>query len=87
MTETRTRKDVIRDALFIPPYGSMGILSLLCFLFFLFVFCTVTDLSAAEKDRGVKFCTRVRLLSGQVFSHFGELWLAWSHGGGIISGM
>jgi len=25
----------------------------------------------AEKDRGVKFCTRVRLLSGQCFSHFG----------------
>jgi len=24
---------------------------------------------------------------GQVFSHFGELWLAWSHGGGITSGM
>jgi len=29
----------------------------------------------------------VRLLSGQVFSHFGELWLAGSHGGGITSGM
>ena len=29
----------------------------------------------------------VRLLSGQAFSHFGELWLAWSHGGGITSGM
>jgi len=35
----------------------------------------------------VKFCTHVRLLSGQVFSHFGELWLAGSHGGGITSGM
>jgi len=45
------------------------------------------DFSAAEKDRGVKFCMRVRLLSGQVFSHFGELWIAWSHGGGISSGM
>jgi len=21
------------------------------------------------------------------FSHFGELWLAWNHGGGITSGM
>jgi len=52
-----------------------------------FVFCTVTDFSAAEKDIGVKLCTRVRLLSGQVFSHFGELWLARSHGGGITSGM
>jgi len=38
---------------------------LLCFLFFL---CTVTDFSAAEKDRGVKFCMRVGPLSGQVFS-------------------
>ena len=51
------------------------------------VFCTVTDFSSAEKDRGVKFCMRVRLLSGQVFSHFGEHWLAWSHGGGITSEM
>ena len=31
----------------------------------------VTDFSAAEEDRGVKFCTRVGLLSRQVFSHFG----------------
>jgi len=29
----------------------------------------------------------VQLLSGQVFSHFGELWLAGSYGGGITSGM
>jgi len=29
----------------------------------------------------------VRLLSRQVFSHFGKLWLAGSHGGGITSGM
>jgi len=35
----------------------------------------------------VKFCMRVRLLSGQVFSHFVELWLVGSHGGGITSGM
>jgi len=46
-----------------------------------------TDFSAAEKDSGVKFCVRVRLLSGQVFSPFGELWLSWSNGGGITSGM
>ena len=32
---------------------------------------------------GVKFCMRVRL-SGQVFSPFGEHWLAGSHGGGGI---
>jgi len=29
----------------------------------------------------------VRLLFEQVFSHFGEVWLAWSHGDGITSGM
>jgi len=50
------------------------------------LFVWVTDFSAAEKDRGVKFCMRVGLLSGQVFSHFGELWHAGSHGGGITSG-
>ena len=56
---------------------------------FLFVFfvCTVTDFSAAEKDRGVKLCTLVRLLSATSFSHFGELWLAGSHGGGISCGI
>jgi len=47
--------------------------------------CTVTDFSAAVKDRGVKFCVRVDLLSGQVFSPFGEHWLAGSHGGGGIN--
>ena len=41
----------------------------------------------AEKDRGVKFCMQVRLLSAMSFSHFGELWLTGSHGGGITSGM
>jgi len=44
------------------------------------------DFSAAEKDRGMKVCMRVRL-SGPVFSHFGELWLAESHCDGITSGM
>ena len=34
--------------------------------------CTVTDFSAVEKARGVKFCVRVGLLSGQVFSPFGN---------------
>ena len=47
----------------------------------------VTDFSAAEKDSSVKLCMLVRLLSGQVFSHFGELWRAWNHGGGITSRM
>jgi len=54
----------------IPPYGSMGLLSLLCVRFVLFV-CMVTDFSAVEKGRGMKFCMHVGLLSGQVFSHFG----------------
>jgi len=52
---------------------------------FVCIFCTVTDFSAAEKDRGVKFCVRVGLLSGQVFFPFDEDWLAGSHGGGGIS--
>ena len=56
-----------------------GILCLLCVCFFV---CTVTDFSAAEKARGVKFCLHHGLLSGQVFSLFGELWLAGSHGCG-----
>ena len=43
------------------------------------------DFSAAEKARGVKFCMRVGLLSRQVFSPFGEDWLAGSHGGGGIT--
>ena len=64
-------------------YGE--VLSLLCVNFC--HFCTLTDFSAAEKARGVKFCTCVGLVSGQVFSRFGEDWLAGSHGGGISSGM
>jgi len=40
-----------------------------------------------KKTGGVKLRTLLRLLSRQVFSHFGELWPAWSHGGGITSGM
>ena len=56
------------------------------FVWFLFV-RTVTDFSAAGKDTGVKLCVLVRLLSGMSFSHFGELWLAWSHGGRITSRM
>ena len=48
--------------------------------------CTVTDFSAAEKARGVIFGMHVGLLSGQVFSPSGEVWLAGSHGGGILCG-
>jgi len=58
-----------------------------CFVCLFFFVYTVTDFLTAEKDRSVKFCMRVRLLSGQVLSHYGELWLARSHGGGITSGM
>jgi len=48
----------------------------------------ITDFSAAEKARGVKFCMSVGLLSEQVFSPFGEHWLARSHGGGgLTNGM
>jgi len=55
-----------------------------CLFFFL---CTVPDFSAVEKDRGVKLCMLVRLLSGQVFSRFVERWLTWSNGGDITSEM
>jgi len=65
-----------------PPYGSMEGYFVYCVFFCLFV-CTVTDFSVAEKARGVKFCMHVGLLFGQVFSLFGEDWLAGSHGGGI----
>jgi len=61
-------------------------LVLFCFCFFCFFFCMVMDFSAVEKDRGEKFCVHVRLLSRQV-SHFDELWLTVSHGGGITSDM
>ena len=50
----------------IPPHG--------VFVCFLFV-CIVTDFSAAEKDSSVKLRMFAELVSGQVFSHFGELWL------------
>jgi len=46
----------------------MGVFSLLCVCFLFVSSCTITDFSAAEQDRGVKFCMRVRLLSGLVFS-------------------
>jgi len=73
----------------IPSYGNVGIFSLLyvCLFFVCLFFVRFTYLSAAGKDSGVKLGMLVRLLSGQVFSHFGELWLAWSHGGGITSEM
>jgi len=78
------------SAVFIPPYGSMGYLVYCVFVFCLFclfvIVCTVrpTNFSAAEKDSGVKLCTLVRLLSGMSSFHFGELWLAGSHGGALL---
>ena len=45
----------------------------ICYFFVCLFLCTVMDFSAMEKARGVKFCMRVGLLSGQVFSPFGEL--------------
>ena len=65
------------------PYGSMGVFSLLCFFAFLFARLRIPQ----RRKKIVKFCMHVRLLSGQVFSHFGELWLSWSHSGGFTSGM
>jgi len=58
----------------------LGVLSLgpTACLSFLFL-CTVTDFSAGEKVRGMKFCMHVGLVSGEVFSPFGEHWLVGSH--------
>jgi len=53
-------------------WWDLRLASLLTPLFCLFL-CTVTDFSTAEKDRGMKFCMRIGLLSGQVFSPFGEV--------------
>ena len=72
------------DVLLLSHHTVWGIVY--CGYFYLFL-CTVTDFSAAEKDRGVKFCMRDGLLFGQVFSPFAEHWLAANHGGGITSRM
>jgi len=67
---------------FIPPYRSM-----VGYLVYCFFVCTVMDFSVVEKDSGMKLRMLAWLLYRQCFSHFGELWLAWSHGSGITSGM
>jgi len=55
------------DLLITQPYGSMeGYLVFCVFVICCLFVCTVMDFSAAEKARGVKFCMRVGLLSGQV---------------------
>jgi len=71
-----------------PPYGSMEGYLVYCVYvsFFCLFVCTVTDFSAAEKARSMKFCTHVGLLCGQVFSPFGEDWLAGSHGVALLLG-
>jgi len=55
----------------------------MCLLVILFVFFLLLRIS--QLGRGIKFCMRGGLLSGQVFSPFGEYWLAGTHGGGDIS--
>ena len=60
------------EYLVIPPYGSMGGYLVHCVYFFVILFvCKVTDFSAVERAKDVKFCMHVGLLSGQVFSQFG----------------
>jgi len=53
------------------------------FVCFLYGYAFLSD----GKGRGMKFCIRVDLLSGLVFSPCDETWLAGSHGGGITLGM
>jgi len=66
---------------YIPPYCVF-------FVFFCFLLFVRLQISQRQKKIGSwNFCMCVRLLSGEVFSHFVELWLAESHGGGITSGM
>ena len=42
-------------------------------LFVILSFCMLTDFSAVDKARGVKFCTMVHGRPGHGISHFGEL--------------
>jgi len=69
----REIKVILQLNIVIQPYGSMGdIYFTVCYFVLLFV-CTVTDFSAVEKARGVKFCM-----------HQNETWQAgrhrsWSH--------
>jgi len=74
-----------RVPIFTPPYSSMEGYLVYCVVFlclFFVFFCTITDFSAADRNRGVKFCMCVGLLSGQVFSPFGEVWLVGSRSRG-----
>jgi len=81
-------------------FGSSKLIGFLChqtvvcgylvYCVYVFVCLFVVRLRISQRRKkigGVKLRMHVRLLSAQVFSHFGELWLAWSHGSGINSGM
>jgi len=65
------------------------ILSLLCVcLSFCLFLVRLRIFQWRKKIGGMKFCMHVGILSGQVFSTFGELWSTGNHGGGsITSGM
>ena len=66
----------LKRSVFIPPYGSMGVFSLLCVFVCLFVCLYGYKFLSGEKGSSVKLCMLSRLLSKMSFSHFGELWLA-----------
>ena len=71
----------------IPPYDSMGGYLVYCVFacLFVFLFILLRISQWRKKLGGMKFCMRVGLLSGQVFSPFGEDWLVGSHGGSGIT--
>jgi len=59
----------------------------LLLLFFVFVCLYGYGFLSGGKCWDVKFCMHIGLLSRQVFSPFGEFWLAGSHGGsGLLPG-
>ena len=60
---------------------------LVCMHVCLFFVCTVTDFWAAGKDKRREILHACLTTLRTFFCHFGELWLAWSHGGSITSGM
>jgi len=73
---------------FIPPYACMGGGYLVYCVFVCLSFCMYGyGFLSGGKGSCMKLCMVVRLLSAMSFSHFGELWLEGSHGGGITSGI
>ena len=68
-----------------------GIVSLLClfvcvFLGLFFLYCYGFLSGGKRQGREILHSCSTTVF-GQVFSHFGELWLAWRHSGGITSGI